>query len=82
MMFILDNYKPFVRLINIEKIQTLDCNLSHHTYNNKKWYSIVIQSIDKNGKITFNICIGSCGIFIYIVSGYVYYYNAYNYIMK
>lgn len=71
------------------KIQILNDNLSEHIYNNKTWYSITIQPIDKTGQITTDLCIGSCEIFNYIVSGYVYYYknkfdrdNAYNYLTK
>lgn len=71
------------------KIQVLDDNLSEHIYNDKKWYSLTIQTIDKTGEITTNICIGSCEIFNYIINGYVYYYknkfdrdNAYKYLIK
>ena len=38
---------------------------------------MTIQPIDKTGQITADLCIGSCEIFSYIVSGYVY-----NYLIK
>ena len=81
--------KTFRKAYKYKKLQILDCNLCQHMYNGKKWYSITIQPIDKTGEVTSDMCIGSCKIFNYVVSGYVYYYkhktdrdNAYNYIMK
>lgn len=81
--------KTYRKAYKNNKIQILNENLSEHIYNDKKWYSITIQPIDKTGQITADLCIGSCEIFSYIVSGYVYYYkhkfdrdNAYNYLVK